>query len=73
MALNRHAAPRHIRFDWRAQTVRDDLSHRDADLARRSYALRDLWRDEDVGDTSRALEADVGGQDVLLLRLTPAR
>ena len=73
MALNRNAAPRHIRFDWRAQTVRDDLSHRDADLARRRYALRDLWRDEDVGDTSRALEADVGGQDVLLLRLTPAR
>jgi alpha-galactosidase len=73
MALNRHAAPRHIRFDWRAQTVHDELSHRDADLARRRYALRDLWRDQDVGDTSRALEAEVGGQDVLLLRLTPAR
>jgi len=73
MALNRHAAPRRIRFDWRAQTVRDDVSHRDANLASSRYLLHDLWRDHAIGDTSRPLDAEVGGQDVLLLRMSLAR
>jgi alpha-galactosidase len=73
MALNRNPTPRRIRFDWHAQSVHDDLSHRDANLASERYALRDVWRDQDAGDTSRPLDAEVGAQDVLLLRLTHAR
>jgi alpha-galactosidase len=73
MALNRTDAPRRIHVDWRAQTVRDEISHRDAALDRVRYALRDLWSDRDLGDTSRPLEAEIGAQDVLLLRMSPAR
>ena len=73
MALNRNAAPRRVHVDWRAQAVHDDLSHRDADLAHVRYVLRDLWRDKDIGDTRRPLDAEVGAQDVLLLRMSPAR
>ncbi len=71
MALNRNASARHVSFDWAAAAVRDELSGRDADFARTRYAWRDLWQDRATGDTTRPLEADVPGQDVLLLRLTP--
>ena len=73
MALNRNAAPRRIHVDWHAQTVRDELSGRDAALVSTRYLLRDLWRDRDFGDTRRPLDAEVGAQDVLLLRMSPAR
>jgi len=73
MALNRNGTPRRIHFDWHAQTVRDGLSHRDAALVSTRYRLRDLWRDLDLGDTRRPLDAEVGAQDVLLLRMSPAR
>jgi len=71
MVLNRNQAPRHVSFDWATTIVKDELSGRDAAFATTRYALRDLWRDRDAGDTSRPLEADVPAQDVLMLRLVP--
>jgi len=72
MALNRTGTPRRIHFDWQAQTVHDEISHRDAMLASTRYRLRDLWRDLDVGDTRHPLDAEVGAQDVVLLRMSAA-
>ena len=73
MALNRTGTPRRIHVDWQAQAVRDEVSHRDAAFASTRYRLRDLWRDADLGDTRRPLDAEVGGQDVLLLRMSVER
>jgi alpha-galactosidase len=73
MALNRTGTPRRIHVDWQAQTVRDEVSHRDAAFASTRYRLRDLWRDADQGDTRHPLDAEVGGQDVLLLRMSVER
>ena len=72
MALNRNAAAHHVSFDWAGTAVRDDVSGRDAAFAGTRYTLRDLWKDRDMGDTRHALEADVPGQDVLVLRLHAA-
>jgi len=71
MALNRNTAPRRISFDWAAESVRDELSKRDAAFATTRYGLHDLWAARAAGDTARALQAEVPGQDVLVLRLTP--
>ena len=71
MALNRNPQPRRLSFNWVAEDVRDDVSRRDAALATTRYALRDLWTGGAAGDTGRALQAELPGHDVLVLRLTP--
>lgn len=72
MVLNRNREARRVRFDWAAETVRDDVARRDAAFATTRYTLRDLWAPARVaGDTGRPLDADVPAQDVLVFRLSP--
>jgi alpha-galactosidase len=73
MVLNRHAAPRAVSFDWAAESVRDELSQRDAGFDKTRYALRDLWQGRETGRTDQPLRAELAGHDVLVLRLTPVR
>ena len=67
--LNRGSAPRRVRFDWRHESVSDDLSKRATEFDRVTYAVRDLYAHRDLGTTARALDATVPGHDVLVLRL----
>jgi alpha-galactosidase len=73
MALNRNADSRKIAFDWRAEKVSDELFKRDAAFATTSYRLRNLWNGRFVGNTARALTADLPGHDVLVLRLVDVK
>jgi len=73
MALNRNKDARKITFDWKAENVNDDLSKRDAAFAKTRYKLRNLWNGQIVGNTSKALSAEVPGHDVLVLRLASPR
>jgi alpha-galactosidase len=73
MALNRNKEPRKISFDWKAENVNDDLSRRDAAFGKTNYRLRNLWNGRFVGNTGKALSAEVPGHDVLMLRLQSAR
>jgi alpha-galactosidase len=73
MVLNRNAAPRAVSFDWAAESVRDELSRRDAGFDKTRYALRELWQGRDTGRTDKPLRAELAGHDVLVLRLTPVR
>jgi len=49
--------------------VNDDLSKRDAALAKTRYKLRNLWTGQFAGNTGKALSANLPGHDVLVLRL----
>jgi alpha-galactosidase len=71
MALNRNKEPRKIAFDWKKESVADPLSKREATFGGRGYQLRDLWNGRSLGSTAKALDAELPGHDVLLLRLTP--
>jgi alpha-galactosidase len=73
MVLNRNQEPRRITFDWKAEKVRDELSNRELAADRTVYQALNLWRNVAAGKTSRPLDAEVPGHDVLVLRLTPAR
>jgi alpha-galactosidase len=73
MVLNRNQEPRRVAFDWKAEKVRDELSDRELGADRTVYQARNLWRNVAAGKTSRPLDAEVPGHDVLVLRLTPAR
>ena len=69
-ALNRGTTPRKISFDWKKEDVSDDFSKRDAHFDTTVYSLRNLWSEQSAGSTRRALEAEIPGHDVLMLRLT---
>ncbi|MFZ2987083.1 glycoside hydrolase family 27 protein [Ideonella sp.] len=73
MALNRSTQPRRLALDWAKLKVNDPVSGRDAALASLRYDLRDLWTGRASGHTGSPLSAEVPGQDVLMLRLTPRR
>jgi alpha-galactosidase len=73
MVLNRNTGPRQVAIDWKAETVNDALSRRDAAFDKTSYSLRDLWTAKSAGTTAKPLDAQVPGHDVLLLRLTPGK
>ena len=70
LVLNRNKEPRKASFDWKTERVSDDLSKRDAAFATTRYKLRNLWNGQFVGNTGKALSADVPGHDVLMLRLS---
>lgn len=64
------AAPRAVSFDFAHEAVSDDLSHRDARFESTTYRIRDLWSKRDLGTTARPLAVQVGGHDVVMVRLT---
>jgi alpha-galactosidase len=67
--LNRDTSARRISFDWKAEKVSDSLSKREARFDTTEYNLRDLWNGRELGNTLRALTADVPPHDVLMFRL----
>jgi alpha-galactosidase len=67
--LNRSTNSQPVTFNWKNETVTDDLSKREAGFATTTYKVRDLWAKKDLGTTAAALTADVPGHDVLMLRL----
>jgi alpha-galactosidase len=73
MVLNRNKDSRAVSFDWKAENVSDDFSKRDAGFDHTAYKVRNLWNGRFAGSTAQPLKADVGGHDVLVLRLTPTR
>ena len=75
MVLNRNKDSRVASFDWNAEDVRDALSGRTAAFGKSItlYKLRNLWNGQFVGNTAKPLKAEVGGHDVLVLRLMPTK
>ena len=67
--LNRNAEPRKVRFEWRREDVKDDLSERRATFDATTYRVRDVWTGRELGTTNEALAAEVPGHDVVMVRL----
>jgi alpha-galactosidase len=67
--LNRGTNSQPVTFNWKNETVTDDLSKREARFDTTTYRVRDLWTKKDPGTTQKTLNAEVPGHDVLMLRL----
>jgi alpha-galactosidase len=67
--LNRSTNSQPVTFNWKNETVTDDLSKREARFVTTTYKVRDLWAKKDLGTTAEILTAEVPGHDVLMLRL----
>jgi alpha-galactosidase len=71
-ALNRTTGPKAFTFDWNHEAVSDTFAKRDANFSTTSYRLKNLWTKADAGTTKEALNIEIPGHDVLMLRLTKA-
>jgi alpha-galactosidase len=67
--LNRGANSQPVTFNWKKETVTDDLSKREARFDTATYKVRDLWTKKGLGTTREILNAVVPGHDVLMVRL----
>jgi alpha-galactosidase len=67
--LNRNTNSQPVAFNWKSETLTDNLSKREARFDTTTYRLRNLWTKKDAGTTAEPLTAEVPGHDVLMLRL----
>jgi alpha-galactosidase len=67
--LNRADQPWNNPYDWKNLNIYHD--GRAIDFKEKVYALRDLWKHREAGDTSAPLKLDIPPHGVLMLRLTP--
>jgi alpha-galactosidase len=68
--LNRSVKPKTMQVDWKNLTVTDSVSARTFDPASAVYSIRDLFRKEEIGVTTKPLPVLLPSHDVWLLRLS---
>lgn len=68
--LNRNEEEKEFTFDWKNESVRDDIFNLSPDFTQNEYGLKNLWNKNEVGTTSRKLETKIPGRDVLMFRLS---
>jgi len=70
LVLNRGNEEKRVEFDWKTESVVDELSDRDACFDQgRVFRILDLWAKTDLGTTRQPLVAAVPSHDVLMVRL----
>jgi len=68
--LNRSKSPKTITQDWKSFSVADDFSGLKLDTTGKDvYILRDLWVNNSIRDTRKALIATIPAHDVLCLKV----
>ena len=58
-----------IDMDWKKNVMTDTLSKRSLDANAVTYAIKNLWTKQELGNTGKPLRATVPPHDVLVLRL----
>jgi alpha-galactosidase len=67
--LNRTLKPQKVDIDWKTLKITDEVAQRTFDGSAGVFKMRDLWLKKDIGTTKKVLNTEIGGHDVLLLRL----
>jgi len=67
--LNRSEIKKSIVFDWKKETVKDDIFNLTLDTDRVVYQLKNAWTGKIEGRSNKPLRAEVPPHDVLLLVL----
>ncbi len=69
--LNRNTDGKNCKIDWNKFSTTDNLSGREISFGSTMYNVRNLWTQQEDGNTSAGREVTVPGHDVLLYRLDP--
>jgi alpha-galactosidase len=67
--FNRGSKPVEINYNWKEQSVYDDVAKLGLPFNKQSYILHDLWAHKDIGTTGQILKSNIASHDVLMLRL----
>ncbi len=68
--LNRNEEPYALDFNWEEETIKDEIFNYEVSFNDNVFKIRDLFAHEPVGTTANPLKTEIGGHDVLMLRLT---
>ena len=69
--LNRTELPKTINFDWKKHPIKDADFGFEADFAKNTYQLQDLWKNKSAGSTKKNFTAAIIAHDVITLKLIP--
>ena len=67
--LNRTERAQKLAFDWTQFELKDDSFAKEAGFANTRYAVRDIWKKRDVGDTKAKLPVQLAPFETALFRL----
>lgn len=67
--LNRGDKTATFNFDWKAHSVSDELSQRDAQFSTLNYQVKNLWNGQQISTSQQPLQQKIDAHDTLILRL----
>jgi len=68
--LNRSSVPKRAHFNWKTESVTDDLNHISLNANTITYKVYNVWAKKEAGTTAKDISATILPHDVLLLRLS---
>lgn len=68
--LNRTDAAKKINFDWKKNTVKDADFGYEADFAKSTFKLKNLWTNKEAGNTKKNFTAELASHDCITLKLS---
>ncbi|HZL09425.1 MAG TPA: glycoside hydrolase family 27 protein [Prolixibacteraceae bacterium] len=68
--LNRTETSKPLNFNWKENTINDDVFGYEVSFKDKHFAIRDLFTKKDCGTTNEILKAEIPKHDVLMVRLS---
>lgn len=67
--LNRSKRNQKLNFDWKQNIVEDKVFQKTLNTSLKTYKLKNLWTNKEVGSTDTPLNTEVPAHDILALKL----
>ena len=68
--LNRTDTPKPLQFNWKENTIKDEIFGQEVSFKENSFSIRDLFAKKNCGTTNDILKTEVPKHDVLMVRLS---
>ncbi|MES1226437.1 MAG: glycoside hydrolase family 27 protein, partial [Bacteroidota bacterium] len=72
--LNRSKQPINLNFDWKKFGIYHDSTKKNGfTLRKKTYQVKELWSNKNMGTTSQNIQQKIAGHDVLVVRLSEVK
>lgn len=68
--LNRTDVAKKINFDWKKNTIKDADFGYEADFAKSTFKIKNLWTNKEAGNTKKNFTAELASHDCITLKLS---
>lgn len=69
--VNRTETAKKFNFDWNKNNFKDVDFGYEADFAKTTFKIKDLWKNKEVGNTKKIFSTQIASHDVVTLKLIP--